>query len=125
MSTSAIDRGCARLALKDLFFAAAVALLGLIYEQFSHGIYSAFMAYAFLPALLLGALPLLLRALRGLALPARWCVRLWHWGMIVLTVGCLFQGALDIYGTTSRLTLGYWLASGACFAGSLLTRGKR
>lgn len=125
MSTSAIDRASARLALKDLLFAIFVALAGFIYEQFSHGVYSAFMVYAFLPPLLLGTLPLLLRTLRGQALPGVWCVRLFHWGIIVLTVGCLFQGALEIYGTTSRLTLGYWLGSAVCFTGSLFTRGKK
>ena len=75
--------------------------------------------------LVLGACPLLIRALRGKALPGRWCVRLYHWGIIALTVGCLFQGALEIYGTTSRLVMGYWIAGGACFAGSLVAGGKK
>ena len=125
MCTSAIDRGSAKLALYDLLFAAAVALGGFVYEQFSHGVYSDFMVYAFLPPLVLGACPLLIRALRGKALPGRWCVRLYHWGLIVLTVGCLFQGALDIYGTTSWLVMGYWVAGGACFVGSLVTGEKK
>lgn len=125
MSTSAIDRGSAKLALYDLLFAVIVALGGFVYEQFSHGVYSDFMVYAFLPPLMLGACPLLIRALSGKALPGRWCVRLYHWGIIVLTVGCLFQGALDIYGTTSRLTAGYWIMGGACFVLSLLTSGKK
>lgn len=113
-----------KLALYDLLFAAVTALGGFVYEQFSHGVYSDFMVYAFLP-LVLGACPLLIRALCGKALPGRWCVRLSHWGIIALTVGCLFQGALEIYGTTSRLVMGYWIAGGACFAGSLVTGGKK
>ena len=83
------------------------------------------MVYAFLPPLVLGSCPLLIRALRGKALPGRWCVRLYHWGIIALTVGCLFQGALEIYGTTSRLVMGYWIAGGACLAGSLVAGGKK
>lgn len=114
-----------KLALYDLLFAAVTALGGFVYEQFSHGVYSDFMVYAFLPPLVLGACPLLIRALRGKALPGCWCVRLYHWGIIVLTVGCLFQGALEIYGTTSRLVMGYWIAGGACFAGSLVAGGKK
>lgn len=100
MSTSAIDRKCVKLAFYHLLFAAVTALGGFVYEQFSHGVYSGFMVYAFLPPLVLGACPLLIRALCGKALPGRWCVRLYHWGIIALTVGCLFQGALEIYGTT-------------------------
>ena len=97
MSTSAIDRKCVKLALYDLLFAAVTALGGFVYEQFSHGVYSGFMAYAFLSPLVLGTCPLLILALCGKALPGRWCVRLYHWGIIVLTVGCLFQwGAGDL-----------------------------
>lgn len=114
-----------KLALYDLLFAAVTALGGFVYEQFSHGVYSDFMVYAFLPPLVLGACPLLIRALRGKALPGRWCVGLYHWGIIALTVGCLFQGALEIYGTTSRLVMGYWIAGGVCLAGSLVTGGKK
>lgn len=125
MSTSAIDRKCVKLALYDLLFAAVTALGGFVYEQFSHGVYSGFMVYAFLPPLVLGSCPLLILALRGKVLPGRWCVRLYHWGIIVLTVGCLFQGALEIYGTTSRLVMGYWIAGGVCLAGSLVTGGKK
>lgn len=94
-----------KLAFYHLLFAAVTALGGFVYEQFSHGVYSDFMMYAFLPG--------------------RWCVRLYHWGIIALTVGCLFQGALEIYGTTSRLVMGYWIAGGACFAGSLVAGGKK
>lgn len=114
-----------KLALYDLLFAAVTALGGFVYEQFSHGVYSGFMVYAFLPPLVLGTCPLLILALCGKSLPGRWCVRLYHWGIIALTVGCLFQGALEIYGTTSRLVMGYWIAGGACLAGSLVTGGKK
>lgn len=84
-----------KLALYDLLFAAVTALGGFVYEQFSHGVYSDFMVYAFLPPLVLGACPLLIRALCGKALPGRWCVRLYHWGIIALTVGCP-RGAGDL-----------------------------
>ena len=82
MSTSAIDRKCVKLALYDLLFAAVTALGGFVYEQFSHGVYSDFMVYAFLLPLVLGACPLLIRALCGKALPGRWGVRLYHLSLI-------------------------------------------
>ena len=125
MSTSAIDRKCVKLAFYHLLFAAVTALGGLVYEQISHGVYSGIKVDAFMPPLVMGACPQLLRALRGKALPGRWCVRLYHWGIIALTIGCLFQGALEIYGTTSRRVMGYWIAGGACLAGSRVAGGKK
>lgn len=32
---------------------------------------------------------------------------LWNYGAVTLTIGCLFRGALDIYGTTNRLVWVY------------------
>lgn len=80
-----------KLAFYDLLFAAVTALGGFVYEQFSHGVYSGFMVYAFLPPLVLGACPLLIRALRGKALPGRWCVRLYHWGIIARQSAVCFK----------------------------------
>ena len=57
----------------------------------------------------------------GRALPSDTAVQLWHFGISALTVGSLFSGALEIYGTTSRLTAVYWLAGGVCLLLSLLT----
>ena len=65
MSISAIDRKCVKLAFYHLLFAAVTALGGFVYEQFSHGVYSDFMVYAFLLPLVLGACPLLIRACAG------------------------------------------------------------
>ena len=44
------------LAFYHLLFAAVTALGGFVYEQFSHGVYSDFMVYAFLPPLVLSLL---------------------------------------------------------------------
>ena len=114
-----------KLAFYDLLFAAVTALGGFVYEQFSHGVYSGFMVYAFLPPLVLGACPLLILALGGNARPGRWCERLYHWCITALTICCLFQGALEIYGTTSRFVMWYWIVCGACLAGSLVAGGKK
>lgn len=110
MSTLAINRTDARIALGDLIAAAGVALAGFAYELFSHGVYSLMMIYAFAFPLLMGALPFAVRALHAKKQLSAWCVRLLHWGIATLTVGCLFQGALEIYGTTSYLAQWYWVA---------------
>ena len=87
--------------------AALCALFGAVYELFSHGVYSYFMLYAFALPLVLGALPTLVLALREGPRPRPWARRLWHGGVAALTVGCLFEGVLRIYGTESVWALAY------------------
>ena len=97
----------AKAALAHLFAAALCALFGAVYECFSHGVYSYYMIYAFAVPLMLGALPLLLLAVFGGPFPERRALWLWNAGIATLTVGCVFRGVLDIYGTTHRLTVVY------------------
>ena len=105
-----------RAALGHLAAAALCALFGAVYERFSHGVYSYYMIYAFALPMMLGALPLLLLALRGRAFPGRTVLWLWNAGIAALTIGCLFRGALDIYGTTHRLTIVYPIVGGGLLA---------
>ena len=90
---------------------------GLVYECFSHQVYSPFMLCAFLIPLLGGEGVF---ALPGLARWERWpgpfSRALWHSGLAALTVGSLFRGVLDIYGTTSRLSAVYWAVGAALLA---------
>lgn len=85
------------------------AVFGGMYEIFSHGVWSGYMVYAFLFPLVLEALPFGFLALRGRPLPCRRAYQLHHAGVATLTIGSLFQGALDIYGTSNSLTVMYWL----------------
>ncbi len=110
-----------RLAFRYLLITILCAVFGAVYEAFSHGVYAFGMVYAFAIPLLGGVLPALLLARHGRALPSDKAVQLWHFGISALTVGSLFSGALEIYGTTSRLTAVYWLAGGVCLLLSLLT----
>ena len=119
MSTLAINRTDAKIALGDLIAAACVALAGFVYELFSHGVYSLMMIYAFAFPLLLGALPFAVRALHAKKQLSDWCVRLLQWGIATLTVGCLFQGALEIYGTTSSFVQWYWVAGPLLVLGAI------
>lgn len=91
--------------IKSWAWAALTATFGLVCEHFSHGVFSGCMAFAFLIPLLGGAamlLPVFRR--RG--------TFLWRCGILTLTVGSLVRGALDIYGTTSRLCGIYWILGG-------------
>lgn len=85
-------------------------LFGIIYECFSHGIYSAFMIYAFAFPLLGGALPFSVMKLFVKRLPGLLPVNLYNSGIAALTVGSMLQGALDIYGTTNSLIKVYWIS---------------
>ena len=98
-----------------LYAAIFCAFFGAVYERFGHGVYSYFMLYAFAFPLTLGALPAILYGLRGAA--PRVSRKLWGAGVATLTVGSLFRGVLDNYGTSSALTRVYWVAG----VGLLLT----
>lgn len=116
MSISGTDRreSIKRTAVVYLLVTLLCVLFGAVYEHFSHGVYAYFMLYAFVFPLAGGALPFVGLAFYGNALPGRIACNLYHSGIAALTVGSLFQGALDIYGTTNRLMLVYWIA-GALF----------
>lgn len=82
------------------------AVFAIVYEQFSHGVVSNFMLFAFLFPLLGGGAALLLSALTR-----RKSDRTsYNCGLMTLTVGSITQGILEIYGTTNRLCVLYWIA---------------
>lgn len=119
MSTSAIDRA-QRTAFVYLVVSILTAIGGGVYEFFSHGVWSGFMVYAFLFPLLLGALPFSILSLTGNTMPAAWALNFWHAGTATLTVGSLFEGALEIFGTTNHLTLLYWVVGAVMLICALL-----
>ncbi len=128
MSTSATARDASllrKLTLLDLLDALFCALFGAVYESFSHGVYAYGMIYAFAFPLALGVLPLMLLELLKVPLPDRPVRSVYHAGIATLTVGSLVSGALEIYGTSSPLTIVYWLVGGALtFVGVLLFAGR-
>ena len=93
-----------------------LAVFGGIYELFSHGVYSGWMIFSFAVPLLLGALlyALLLHFDKA---PGRLFLNLWNAGVACLSVGCVFQGVLEIYGTTNLLWWFYPVIGALCFAG--------
>lgn len=112
MYTSDTDRSL-RCGLRYLAASIAVAAAGAIYEAFSHGVYSYYMIYAFMIPLLAGSLPNLLCALKGnnVGFPTDTgdcgAAALQLAAIVTLTAGSLIKGVLDIYGTTSSLTIVY------------------
>ena len=128
-----------------LIASAVIAAAGLIYEYFSHGVYSVFMLGAFLIPLLGGALPLIIaeaaynRKLNDgganqlvpagpeIKLKNQMVKELQLAAVATLTAGSLIQGALEIYGTTNRLmivfpVMGLVLAAAATYFASSARR---
>ena len=109
-----------------LYAAVGAALFAAIYELFSHQVYSNYLIFAFLFPLLGGFAPYAL-----LQRNSRWkrpdiltrC--LYNSGLATLTVGSIFQGILEIYGTTNHLSILYWAAGCSLLAfGLALHLGK-
>lgn len=96
-----------RSALGYTLAAAGTAVFGAVYECFSHEVYSPFMLYAFLVPLLLGAVPYLIAAKRCVRMPPRRAAEAYSGAVLLLTLGSVMKGVLDIYGTTNRLLLLY------------------
>lgn len=96
---------------RNAFLGASVgtAAFAAIYELFSHRVYSLFLILAFLIPLFGGVLPygLLLRSQRSRK-PGVLPRCLYNSGLAALTAGSVFQGILEIYGTTSHLSVVYW-----------------
>ena len=92
-----------------------------VYEFFSHQVYSRAMILAFLYPLLGGLLPATLLMMKAELQPGEWARSLWGAGIASLTLGSLFRGALEIYGTTSRLSTVYPVLGWALLALGLIS----
>lgn len=79
----------------------AIAVFGMIYERFSHGVYSNYMIYAFFIPFVLSLMPAVIHRLTGRVRISDTAKTLWDCGVAFLTVGCIFRGVLDIYGTSN------------------------
>ncbi len=107
----------AQTAIVYLWISLFSAMFGIVYEIFSHQVYSSYMLFAFAFPLLGGALPFLaISFLQGKWYPGVIARNLYHSGIAALTVGSIVQGVLEIYGTTNDLIRIYW-GGGALLVG--------
>ena len=115
-----------------------IAVAAAVYGLFSHGVHSCYMTYAFMIPLLLGTLPHLTAAMKNasgksgsdgkrFSSAKRAAASDLQLALIAtLTTGSLLKGALDIYGTTSRLLIVYPVISILIIAAApLLTRCRQ
>ena len=97
-----------------------LALFGAVYELFSHEVYSYFMIYGFAVPLMLGVMPYAL-LLISRKVPGRAALNLWNSGIATLSVGCVFRGVLEIYGTTNSLSVIYPVSGLLLLTAGLIT----
>lgn len=96
-----------------------VLIFSLIYEYFSHGVYSYFMIGAFLVPLIFGAIGgSLLRDISILS------INLYHSFIATLTIFCIAKGFLEIYGTTNSLINIYLAVSVILFISTIIFRRR-
>ncbi|WP_314909005.1 hypothetical protein [Oribacterium asaccharolyticum] len=111
--------------IRYLFLSVFVFVFSQIYEYFSHGVYSNYMLYAFLiPFLGLSVPSFLLHSLKK-ALPAN-SRFLWKCGIATLTVGSIYKGILEIYGTNGYFEFPYlFLGVTLCVSAVITCIGKQ
>ena len=101
--------------------ALGTAIFAAIYECFSHRVYSSFMIFAFLIPLLGGVLPCsVLTTATPRRQPGMLSRSFYASAVAALTAGSLFQGILEIYGTTSYLSRFYWISGALLLLPALL-----
>ena len=95
-------------------------VFSIIYEHFSHGVYSGYMLCAWLIPLVGVVLPYSIylrfgRLEKGEENPA---YSIYQSAVLTLLLGSIFQGILEIYGTTNRLSRVYWVVGGGLLVAS-------
>ena len=103
-----------------IFITIFVLLFSIIYESFSHGVYSNYMIFAFLIPLLLGVVVFKILEITKTKINFL-TINFYNATIITLVVGSLMKGFLDIYGTTNNLIYGYLIISGVLLLLTIIT----
>ena len=88
-----------------LYFSMFLIIFSVIYEYFSHGVYSIYMIGSFVIPLVFGFIIGRVSSIIN--------VSYYNYGIIMISVGSVLKGVLEIYGTTNRLVYIY-LIGGIC-----------
>lgn len=118
MSTSALKKTRKHYIYGMLF----CIIFALIYEVFSHSVISYAMVLSFLWPMVGGVLlfTLLMKAPASRR-PSVAAVLLYNSGIVLFTLGSIFQGVLEIYGTTNRLQKVYVVVGAFFLMSGVLT----
>ena len=86
-----------------LLYSLFLIVLAIIYESFSHGVYSNYMIFSFIIPFIYGFCGSFLINIGGSKLGNTF----YNLGIITLSIGSVFKGILEIYGTTNILLYVY------------------
>ena len=105
-------------AKKSLFIYIGVTIFAgifsLVYELFSHQVYSNTMIYWFAIPLVIGAVPNLIATINPrLDVGSAWQKTMQAFAVATLSIGSILQGIVEIYGTTNSLINYFFIAGGA------------
>ncbi len=106
MYTLVNDRQLIRNIIGNVAAAIFCAFFGAVYEHYSHEVYSYYMIYAFAFPLIMGAFLLAIMLYKKVKVDSK-ALRYWNAGIATLTIGVVFMGVLEIYGTTNKLIIFY------------------
>ena len=115
LSASGIERSgkeIEKLVFTYLIVTLVCAGFGAVYEFFSHGVYSYYILYAFMIPFFGGTVYFYCILYFRSKIPGCIARRFQHFGILTLTVGCMVCGILEIYGTTNRLVIFYFIVGG-------------
>ena len=91
-----------------LYVSAGCLVFSMIYECFSHNVFSPYMVFAVAFPLLGGLVAgELLKKVPAGHLPGQLPAEVYHCGLATLTVGSIVRGVMDIYGTENPLVKYY------------------
>lgn len=97
-------------------------LFGLIYEYFSHNVYSNYMLFSWLIPFVFGTIvSILIYTLKAKKLPKSSSNNLYNASIATFTFGCIIKGVLDIYGTTNWKIIFYLIAGISLLIASVIT----
>ena len=97
---------------------AFIAVFGVVYEHFGHGVVSLAMYLAFLYPLTLGCLVYLaLWLIKTKYMPSFLIQNIYNFGVAMLTCGSIFRGVVEIYGTPRETMCIAYVIIGSIFAG--------
>lgn len=115
LSASGIEKSgkeIEKLVFTYLIVTLVCAGFGAVYEFFSHGVYSYYILYAFMIPFFGGTVYFYCILYFRSKIPGCIARRFQHFGILTLTVGCMVCGILEIYGTTNRLVIFYFIVGG-------------
>ncbi len=105
----------------QLIFSIFCAVFGAIYEVFSHEVYSFYMIYAFMIPLVLGVFAPMLVMFRGKRAVSPLSLSFWNMAVATFTVGSLYKGVIEIYGTTNKMAVIYPIAGATLILMAVIT----